>query len=199
MQTEIEAKWLNVDVEYIRKKLVSIGAVLVHPERLMTRRAYDFADMSLETNQRGWVRVRNEGEKVTLSYKQVDDRSLHGTKEITVIVNDFETTCNFLESIGLKSKSYQETKRESWKLGDTEIEIDTWPWIPTFIEIESSSESELRDVAGKLDLDYSKALFGSVEPAYQAVYDIEENDINRCKEILFGDVPEWLQVKKIKN
>jgi len=32
--------------------------------------------------------------------------------------------------------SYQETRREKWMLDDAEVTIDTWPWIPTFIEIE---------------------------------------------------------------
>jgi adenylate cyclase class 2 len=145
----------------------------------------------------GWFRVLNEDDKITMSYKQLSDRSVHGTKEVTVVVNDFNVACSFLESIGLVSKSIQETKRESWKLGDSEIELDTWPWIPNFVEIETTSEAELKKTAELLGLDYSKALHGSVETAYQAVYDVTEEEINTWKEIRFTDIPTWLSSKRL--
>lgn len=197
MQTEIEAKWLNINKDLLRDKLKAAGAVLINPERLMSRRVFDFPDARLN-NKSAWVRVRDEGDKVTMSYKQQFDRSLHGTKEATIQVDDFESTSDFLCLLGLKSKSYQETKRESWKLGDVEVEIDTWPWIPSFVELEGTSKSEVHEAAKKLGLDLHEALHGSVEPAYQAVYDVTEDEINNWEEILFSDVPEWLLKKRIK-
>lgn len=191
MQTEIEAKWLDIDLASMRKKLLGIGAELITEERLMTRRVYDYPDKRLEKIG-GWIRVRNESDKITLSYKQLNDRSVHGTKEVTVVVDDFEATCSFLDSIGMKLNSFQETKRESWKLGSTEIELDTWPWIPSFVEIETENEEDLESVARKLNLDYSDALHGSVETAYQAVYDLTEEEIDSWSEIRFIEVPGWL-------
>jgi len=196
MQTEIEAKWLNIDIDEIRGKLKSIGAVCVCPERLMVRRTYDYPDRRLDKIG-GWIRVRNEGNKTTLSYKQLNDRTLHGTKEVSVSVDDFNRTCSFLDVIGMESKSFQETKRESWKLGNAEIELDTWPWIPSFVEIEASDEIELKAVAEKLGLDYTNALHGSVELAYQDVYDVTEKEIDNWEEILFINTPEWLLKRKI--
>src|ERR1051326_5098596 len=114
MQTEIEAKWLSIDIAETRKKLISEGATLELGERLMVRSIFDHADKRLEKIG-GWVRVRDEGDKITLSYKQLNDRTLHGTKEVTVVVDDFDNTCTFLKSIGLEQISFQETKRESWK------------------------------------------------------------------------------------
>ena len=195
MRTEIEAKWLNIDPVAFRKLLKNAGATLVNPERLMVRRVYDYPDMRLEKIG-GWVRVRDEGDKVTMSYKQLNDRTLHGTKEVTVTVNDFDMACSFLESVGLTSNSFQETKRESWQLKGAEIEIDTWPWIPSFVEIEAQSENQLKQAAKTLNLDYSQALHGSVETAYQAVYDVTDQEIGNCAEIRFTKVPKWLTAKK---
>lgn len=194
METEIEAKWLNIDTEAFRKTLKAVGAALKVPERLMSRRVFDYPDHRLEKIG-GWVRVRDEGDKVTMSYKQLNDRTLHGTKEVTITVNDFITACSFLESVGFVCDALQETKRESWKLGDVEIEIDTWPWIPSFIEIEAKSEDELKLAAKTLGLDYADALHGSVETAYQAVYDVTEEEIDNWSEIRFIDVPDWLYAK----
>lgn len=182
----------------MRRKLSDLGAELVQPERIMVRRPYDFPDKRLEKIG-GWVRVRKEGDKTTLCYKQLNDRTLHGTKEITVVVDDFDVTCKFLEAIGLVSKSYQETKRESWKLGEVEIELDTWPWVLSFIEIEAPSEEKLRESAAKLNLDFSDALYGSVEPVYQAVYDVTEEEIDSWLEIRFVDIPDWLEIKRKAN
>lgn len=196
MQTEIEGKWLDIDVDEFRKLLKTAGAELVQAERPMARRVFDYPDKRLQ-KVGGWVRVRNEDDKVTLSYKQLNDRSATGTKEVSVVVDSFDATCSLLESIGLKSKSYQETRRESWKLGDSEIEIDTWPWIPSFVEIEAKDESALKDTAHALGLDYTKVLHGSVETAYQAYYDVSEAEIDSWQEIRFGDVPDWLKEKSL--
>ena len=196
MKTEIEAKFLNVDVNNLREKLKSIGAILEYPERLMKRKVFDYPDQKLRKIG-AWIRVRDEGErKITLSYKQLLDRTLHGTKEITLEVNDFDVMCDFLQACGFDSKSYQETKREKWTLGESEITIDTWPWIPTFVEIESETEEEIRKVANLLGFEWSKALHGSVETAYQDLFNVTEDEIDGWEEITFTPVPDWLEIKR---
>lgn len=197
MQTEIEAKFLNIDVENFRKKLNELGAEQEHTEILMKRKTYDDAFKSL-AKVKGWVRVRDEGKKVTLSYKQSIDRTLHGTKEINVVVDDFDNTCNFLETVGFKQKSYQETKREKWILNGVEITIDTWPWIPSFVELEASNEDDLKKVVEDLGFNWSEALHGSVETAYQEIYDVTEIEIDEWETITFIPVPEWLEIKRKK-
>jgi len=195
METEIEAKWLRIDHPTFRDTLMSAGAELVSPERKMVRRVFDYPDKRL-SKVGGWVRVRDEGGIITLSYKQVNDRTLHGTQEVTVTVTDFEATCAFLGAIGLKSKAFQETTRESWKLGSVEIELDTWPWIPSFVEIEAKDSKLLYAAAKKLGLDRNKALHGSVETAYQDIYDVTEEEIDNWDEIKFSEVPDWLVSKR---
>lgn len=190
MPTEIEAKWLRIDHAAMRATLQKVGARLVHPERLMRRKNFDFPRGTLQAHK-GWVRVRDEGDKITLSYKQLNDRSVHGTKEICVTVDNFEQSCDFLVAIGLRHYSFQETKRESWKLGNAEIELDTWPWIPPFIEIEAPSEQELRAAAEQLGLPWDKALHGSVEVAFQDVYQATDKEVTSQAEITFDGVAPW--------
>jgi len=153
MQTEIEAKFPDINPDSIRTKLREVGAVQEHPEIFMRRKVFDYPDRRLEKIG-GWVRVRDEGSQVTLSYKQLNDRTLHGTKEVSVIIDDFDKACELIEAIGLPAYSYQETKREKWMLGDVEITIDTWPWIPTFVEIEGATEESVRSVASRLQFDW---------------------------------------------
>ncbi len=192
MPTEIEAKFLDIDPAAVRAKLKALGATLVQPEVLMKRKVFDHP-----TNKQGdWLRVRDEGDRITMSYKQVLDRTVHGTKEITVEVSDFDNACAILAAAQLIPKAYQETRRETWRLDDAEIMIDTWPWIPTFVEVEASSEEQLKAMVEKLGLDWSAALYGSVEPAYQKYYEVTEKEIDSWPEILFGPVPDWLLKRK---
>lgn len=166
MKTEIEAKFVKLDVDDVRARLEEAGATLEQPMRMMWRQAFD----PVEYAANRYVRVRDEGDKVTMTYKQFDDMGLHGAKEIEIVVSDFEDAKSLLENAGLQPKSYQETRRETWTLDGAEIVIDEWPWIKPFIEIEGESEQIVRAAAEKLGFDWSDAVFGDVTQAYRAEY-----------------------------
>lgn len=194
METEIEAKFLDIDKEKIREKLKTIGAQLIHPERLMRRKVFEHPT----EKQNDWIRVRDEGDKITLSYKKLQDRTLHGTKEVSVDVSDFDKTCSILENCRLKFVAYQETMREKWQLSNVEITLDTWPWVPPFIEIEAPTENEVKDAAQKLGFDWKDAEHGSVETVYIRDFDVTEEEIDDWQEITFIPVPDWLEQKRRK-
>lgn len=73
----------------------------------------------------------------TLTLKQVTDATaIGGTTEIETPVGDFQATAEILRSLGLREVRYQENYREEWRLADVVFDIDTWPDLPTFLEIE---------------------------------------------------------------
>lgn len=195
MKPEIEAKFLNIDFDDMRARLRAASAECVHPMRLMRRKNFDHTDMRLEAIG-GWIRVRDEGDKVTLAYKQLDNRKIDGTKEVSVEVSSFDDTVALLMAAGLKQTSYQETRRESWVLDGTQIELDEWPWVHPFVEIETPDAETLYTVAEKLGLKKETALHGSVEIMYLQEYDVTESEVDAWPEITFGPVPDWLEAKK---
>ena len=197
METEIEVKFCDVKPESIRAKLKKLGASLVHKEILMKRETLDFPDNRLGKIG-GWARVRDEGEKITLSYKQLNDRTLHGTKEVSVDVSDFASASQVLQAVGLVVKSYQETKREKWFYNDCEVTIDTWPWVPTFVEIEGPTEEKVRKSTSDIGFDWKDALHGSVETVYQQHFDVTEEEVCQWPEIKFEPVPEEIEKKRRK-
>ncbi len=197
METEIEAKFPDIDANALRSVLKEKGAKLEYPEILMRRKNFDYPDKRLYEIG-GWIRVRDEGDKVTLSYKQLNDRTLHGTKEVNVVVDSFDKTCQFLEAIGMASKTYQETKREKWNYKGVEVTIDTWPWIPTFVELEGPTEEVVKSVASDLGFDWKNAMHGSIEPIYQMHYDFTDKEIDKWELITFISPPDWLLAKKLK-
>ena len=119
---------------------------------------------------KGYLRVRDEGDCVTMTYKQFDKLSVDGAKEHEVNVDNFEETIAILEAAGLPYTSFQESKRETWRLGDAEIVIDEWPWLAPYIEIEANDEHAVRETAEALGLSWGDAIFGDVMAAYRAQY-----------------------------
>ncbi|MDO4612312.1 MAG: class IV adenylate cyclase [Candidatus Saccharibacteria bacterium] len=190
MQPEIEAAFLDINKDALRKKIKEQGGKLILEETLMRRVVFDTGKPN------SFARVRDEGDKITMTYKNVGDLTLSGTKEICFNVDNYDKAIAFIEALGLKGKANQETLRENWELNDVEISIDTWPWLPTFVELEGPTEEAVKNVAEKLDLDMKDAHYGSVDETYKQYYDIENDDINSCPEIKFKPIPEWLQQKR---
>jgi len=195
MKTEVEAKFLDIEPLQLREALKNHGGTLVQAEVLMRRKIFDYADKRLDKIG-AWIRVRDEGNKITMSYKRLVDRSFQGTKEIVFNVDNFAAACDFLLAVGLDCRSYQETKRETWMLDSCEVTIDTWPWIPPFVELEAETEEIVQAAAAKLGFDWNLALHGSVETAYQKYYEVKEEEIDHQEEITFTPVPDWLEIKR---
>lgn len=192
MQTEIEAKFLDQDFTLIRQYLEANNARLIEPMRKMRRVILDFEDHRLQSNN-SYVRVRDEGEKITVTYKQFDSLSVDGAKEISLTVDDFEAACNIFEAIGLKISAYQESKRETWELGAVEIVLDEWPWLKPYIEIEGPDEKSIRNVAEVLALDWENAVFGDVTVAYAAEYNVDVAKVGKSDFYFDKPAPNWLE------
>ena len=187
MHNEIEAQFLEINKNEMRQKLRAVGAKLTKPEILMKRTV-------LYTGEHSFARVRDEGDKIVMTYKNVtDDDSILGTKEVNLIVDDYEKAVSFLKGCGLQVKAVQETLREEWRLGELEFCIDTWPWLPTFLEIEGPSEAEVWRVAEQLGLDKRTAKFGSVDTTYQHYYGIDTDVVNLHTPVINFEIepPEW--------
>ena len=131
-------------------------------------------------------RVRDEGEKITMSLKIVDGNKIENQKEIQLKIDNFNEGVSFLEATGATKKAYQESKRELWELNGVEITIDEWPFLEPFVEIEGRSEDEVKKVANKLEFDYSKAKFCAVDTLYSEKYGVSEDRINNhTPEVIF--------------
>ena len=167
MNTEIEVKFLHIDHDEMRTKLSSIGAVCEQPMRLMRRVTFDSPEMKARN---GWIRVRDEGDKVTFTYKQTDSYDIDGTKEIETTVGDFDATIAILEQANIAKGSFQESRRETWMLGEVHVELDEWPWLDPYIEIEAPTQELIHDTVMKLGLDMAQALAGDVMVAYRDQY-----------------------------
>lgn len=165
MKHEYEAKFLAIDVDALQAKLTNLGATQTFPRTLLTRKIFE--NDALDGGQ--WIRLRDEGTRSTLTLKHVTDATrIDGTTEIETEVTDLHAMAEILRGLGLREVRYQENYREEWRLGEVAFDFDTWPDLPTFIEIEGPDEASVRQAAALLDLDYAEARFGSVDEIYKS-------------------------------
>jgi len=183
MELELEGKFLNIDIEAIREKLADAGATLVTPMRLM-RRAIIKTDEMIA--RKAFARVRDEGDKVTMTFKQISDNKAD-YNESEIVVSDFDSAIEILTRCGIPQKSYQESKREEWTLDGVQICIDEWPWANPYIEIEGDNEETLVNVAKKLGYNWADAKRGSVWSVYWDSYPHFDGEMRDVENFRFGD------------
>jgi adenylate cyclase class 2 len=105
------------------------------------------------------------------------DEGQEWQRETCVTVSSFDDAVSILKATGLIQNAYQETKRETWKLGDSLIEIDEWPGLEPFIEIETTDGKTLQSVAESLGLDWKKRINEAVVEVYIQVYGLEKKRV----------------------
>jgi len=176
MEIEYEATFADIDVEEMRLKLTESGARLARPEYNQKRTVYVLPKQNNVAGE--FARIRDEGDKITLSVKAFDGDEIHNQRETCITVNSFEEAGKLLEILGCKLKAYQETRRELWILDDVEVTIDTWPFLEPYVEVEGKSEEVVRSVSEKLGFDWSKAIFGGVDVLYSKKYGVSKDQIN---------------------
>lgn len=147
MKTEFEVKVLGIDVPKVQAILEGLGAVKI-AEKSMRRLVYDIENTSVSC--RSWIRLRDDGEKVTLTYKKIDSHTVGGTKEIEFDVGDFEMADAFLQKLGFPPAAYQENRRIHYSLDGAEVDIDFWPKIPPYLEIEAGSAEKVSELVSRL-------------------------------------------------
>lgn len=175
MKTEYEIRILEINKEEIIKKLEELGAIKKGKFK-QKRYVYD-----LRPAEKGkWIRLRTNGEHTTLTYKDVVSNTIDGTKEVEFEVEDFHKANEFLKKIGFKNRSYQENERIQYILNDVEIDIDSWPMIPTYVEIEGKNEEEVMKTLDLLELPKDNVTALDVESVYKK-YGIDLKDIKVLK------------------
>lgn len=171
MPIEHEAKILDVDPAAMEQLILDRGGQKV-TERFMRRYVYDISP----GDPAKWIRLRDSGEQATLTVKQIISDAIDGTHEIEVAVDDFAATNALLGMLGFTPKSYQENKRTSFTLDGAQLEIDAWPRIPPYLEIEARSKDEVIRIAALLGYPET-ALTGENTIRIYAHYDIDLNAI----------------------
>ncbi len=161
MHTEYEVRILNIDVEEVKRRLDNIGAKFEW-DRLQQRYVYDF----IPKIPGKWIRLRTNGDKTTLTIKNLVSSRVDGTQELEIEVDDFDRTNLILKELGYEAKGYQENRRIQYTYNGVEIDIDYWPLIPTYVEIEGPSEEAVYKTVEALGFTKDSCTSRDVEGIY---------------------------------
>ncbi|MFH8518844.1 class IV adenylate cyclase [Streptomyces gelaticus] len=145
---EYEVKALGIDPADIARRIFAAGGTEAAPARIVRRYVYDTV---LPVPGR-WVRLRDTGVAVTLCVKEISTDAIDGTRETEVTVDDFTEAATLLRLAGLTPRGYQENRRTSYRLGAVRLEVDEWPRIPPYLEIEADDEAQVWETAAALGL-----------------------------------------------
>ena len=106
-------------------------------------------------NPNKWVRLRKSNDKIELTTKHILNKKhsdYQNVLETEIEVSSFEEANNLLESIGICKRNYQEKIRYSFVYKDAQIEIDVWPMLEPYLEIECDNNKTIEEVLEKLGL-----------------------------------------------
>lgn len=168
---EIECRFLEINKEELVKKLVSLGAKDEGEIMLEETIIYD-KDLKWRDNNR-FLRLRKIGDTTKLSYKEHNAHTVDGTYEIEFKVEDYKKAELLFDKIGLNIYRRQQKKRHTLQLSGVTFDIDTWPRIPTYVELEGGSEEELKKAAEMVGLSWKDANFHNASWVIENVYNID--------------------------
>ena len=82
-------------------------------------------------------------------------------------MSDFNKCSEIFQNIGLKAIRQIEKYRHTFELDNIIFDIDTWPKIPTYIEIEGASLGSLKNACKQLSLDWEKRFDGDAREVFK--------------------------------
>ena len=139
-----EYRFMDVDSTAIKNILYTIDSNINKKTILLRWDSFVYKDK--------FIRVRNEGNQVTLTIK----KNLKTPNPIskTLLVNDYKTTIDILSELDIHSKYRVEKIREIWELSNKcIINFDMYPGLINYIEIKSNNNILLLKLIKQLGLE----------------------------------------------
>ena len=174
MSKEVETKVLDVNIEDISKKLFDLSADKI----LDTKYSVDWfrTKNSKEGDDNWYLRIRTtSGGNSELTWKGqstvLGDSRTH--KEINIQLNEPEKIRDLLAEIGLEKYAHQDKTRISWILKDWRFDLDTYPNMPPYLEIEGKDENHIQEAIKLLNLQNNKKNSGGERLLIQEEYSLD--------------------------
>jgi adenylate cyclase class 2 len=156
MKTEIETRFLDIGklnaLDHGEKKL---DEIIFYDKELTWQKLCKL------------VRLRKNGDTIKLTFKNNKEQTTTSAKEIEFEVPQFTEAKEFLEAVGLVAYRTIEKYQHSFTLDGVTIDIDTWPKIPVYAELEGDSIESLMAVAEKLGLSWENRFDGDARFVYK--------------------------------
>ncbi|CUO12679.1 class IV adenylate cyclase [Clostridium disporicum] len=170
---ELETRIVDIDVDDIRNKLISLGGEKVKSEDQVNE-IYDFEDGRLLA-AKGYARIRTTVDRIKgketvfmTTKKMLSQDTFKVMEENEVIVDNKDMARRIFTSLGLKLQESISKYRESYKINDSlvEIDINDKSFCPfPYLEIETTSVEKLEEIVKLLG-------YTLEDTTSQTIYDI---------------------------
>lgn len=178
MAHEIETKVLDIDSYRIQKELLNLGAKKTKETKLVvdwyrpkgTREGEDLWFLRIRSNSEGINEVTWKAKSDILG-------KVRKHKEINFNVPEPEKLEDLFEELGLEKYAHQEKKRVSFEYKDWIFEIDDYPGMPAFLEIEGNSEEHIKEAMQLLDIENNRTWTDGERTLIQDVFSLDWYDM----------------------
>jgi adenylate cyclase class 2 len=178
MAHEIETKILDIDTQDIKNKLVSLGAKKVQDTKLTVNW---YRIKGVKNGEDPWfLRIRSNSEgKNEVTWKAKSDivGVVRKHKEINFNIDEPEKIADLFDELGLEKYAHQEKYRTTFVYKDWQFDIDQYPNMPAYLEIEGSSEESIKEAISLLLLEQNKTWAKGERILIQDVYSLDWYDM----------------------
>lgn len=171
---EIETKILEVQKEEIENVLISLGAEKI----LDTKLTVDwFRPIGTIPGEDPWyLRIRTTADgksEATWKSKPNFVGISKQVKEINLPVESPELLSQIFEAIGLLKYAHQEKYRTSWRHKEWRFDLDQYPGMPAYLEIEGKNEDHLHEAIRLLNLQNHEAVSDGERVVIESKYKLD--------------------------
>lgn len=175
---EIETKILEIDTDSVVNKLIELGANKIKETRLIVD--WYCTKEAIENGHPWYLRVRSASDgKSEITWKSLETfvGNTRQSKEVNVDVSDFNSAKLILEAIGLVHYAHQEKDRISFTHQGWNFDLDQYPGMPAYLEIEGISEDHVAEAIGLLELQSHEALSQGETKLIRERYGLDWNNM----------------------
>ncbi len=178
MAQEIETKVLDINVDQIKSRLADLGAEKVAENRLIVD-WFDYPERE-EGKEKWFLRIRSYSHgRNEVTWKARSD--ILGTtrkhKEINFDLSEPVKLADLFEEIGLEKYAHQEKNRTSFVYKDWQFDIDQYPNMPAFVEIEGKSEDHVNEAITLMGLEGNRTWAKGERILIEEVYGLDWYDM----------------------
>jgi len=174
MSLEIETKVLDIDEVKVIKALKKLGATQIQRTTLIVDWYRPIG--TNEGEDKWFLRIRSNSDgKHEVTWKSKSDivGVVRKHKEINFNIEEFEKLSDLFLEIGLEKYAHQEKVRTSFSFKDWRFDIDNYPGMPPFLEIEGTSEKSVNEAIKLLGLGKNRTWAKGERVLIQDIYKLD--------------------------
>jgi adenylate cyclase class 2 len=174
MANETEVKILNIDTKQLMKRFDALGAKKKQETKLSV--SWFRLSGTNEGEDKWFLRIRSNFQgkhEVTWKGKSTIFDKARQHEEINFFIQEPKKLSELFEKIGLEKYAFQEKNRTSFEYLDWKFDIDQYPDMPEFLEIEGNSEEHIKEAIKLLHMENNKTWADGERTLIQDVYNLD--------------------------